>query len=107
MVRVCFLGHKLSYLRGKTWIYIFLIYSAIDAMLRRGDLRKFLGGAPLVYQSRTERLAQAKGRTYYYYYYCYKLRESTFYTNKSTLKLPKHSSGGEIGPHSLETEPPC
>ena len=36
-------------------------------MLRRGELRKALGGAPLVYQSRTERLAQAKGRTYYYY----------------------------------------
>ena len=37
-------------------------------MLRRGELRKALGGAPLVYQSRTERLAQAKGRTYYYYW---------------------------------------
>ena len=38
-------------------------------MLRRGELQKAMGGAPLVYQSRTERLAQAKGRTYYYYYF--------------------------------------
>ena len=37
-------------------------------MLRRGELQKAMGGAPLVYQSRTERLAQAKGRTYYYYF---------------------------------------
>ncbi len=36
-------------------------------MLRRGELQKAMGGAPLVYQSRTERLAQAKGRTYYYW----------------------------------------
>ena len=35
-------------------------------MLRRGELQKAMGGAPLVYQSRTDRLAQAKGRTYYY-----------------------------------------
>ena len=35
-------------------------------MLRQGELQKAMGGAPLVYQSRTERLAQAKGRAYYY-----------------------------------------
>ena len=48
-------------------------------MLRRGELQKAMGGAPLVYQSRTERLAQAKGRTYYYYYYQMTDRARTAY----------------------------
>ncbi len=37
-------------------------------MLRRGELQTAMGGAPLVHESRIDRLAQANGRTYCYYH---------------------------------------